>query len=282
MQYLKAHYSVEPAYFSLNECDLGIDILQTPQEHAEFIKEIGRRFEEAGLKTHMLLADASSPHPVKFIDAAMSDPQAVKYVGALSYHTWHDGTNEEFRQWGAAARKLNVPLFIGEGGTDADSYRYPAIFQEPWYPLYEIETYVRICAFSQPRSILHWQMTANYSILVGGGRSGEPLGPGRRFWQIKQINLTPPGSAALPVDVKSAEINACGYRFHDQCFVHVVNSGAARQATIAGLPPSSREAQIYLTDADHGMKELSRVIVTGGIANLDLPKESLVTVVASP
>ncbi len=150
LKYLKTHEGVEAAYFSINEADLGIDILQTPEEHAEFIKEVGARLVAAGLKTKLLLGDACSPHPVKFIEAAMQDPGVLQYVGAVSFHSWHDGTDAEFTAWGDAAKKLKLPLFVGEGGTDADSYRYPAIFLEPWYGLYEADTYVRICACAAP------------------------------------------------------------------------------------------------------------------------------------
>lgn len=39
--YAKLYYGIEFSMFSFNESDLGIDVLYTPQEHAEFIKECG-------------------------------------------------------------------------------------------------------------------------------------------------------------------------------------------------------------------------------------------------
>ena len=35
--------------------------------------------------------------------------------------------------------------------------------------LYEIELYVRMLALSEPKSILQWQLTSDYSLLAGGG-----------------------------------------------------------------------------------------------------------------
>jgi hypothetical protein len=282
LQYLKSAYKVEPRLMSINESDLGIDILQTPEEHAEFIREVGRRMADAGLKTRMLLGDACSPHPVKFVDAAMRDPYTIKYIGAVSFHSWHDGTDAEFRAWGNAARKLSVPLIVGEGGTDSDSYRYPPIFQEPWYAMYELDTYMRICAQAQPLSILHWQMTSNYSLLVGGGRSGQPLAPGRRFWQVKQLNLTPADSAAIPVSGSANNITACAYLDHQRTLIHLLNNAAERTTTITGLPVQSVQAHIYLTDETNGMKELPPATVTNGTITVTLPQDSLVTIDAAP
>jgi len=42
--YLKQNYGVEPALFSFNESDLGINVRQTGEEHAELIKGLGAYF----------------------------------------------------------------------------------------------------------------------------------------------------------------------------------------------------------------------------------------------
>ncbi|HMB96023.1 MAG TPA: hypothetical protein VKK61_08295, partial [Tepidisphaeraceae bacterium] len=171
--YLKKNFGVEPELFSFNESDLGIDIRQTPEDHADMIKRLGAYFASQGLTTKMLLGDTSDAHPTEFIDAAMNDPQAVKYISAVSFHCWRGGTDEQFSKWNQAAQKLNIPLFVAEGGTDADAHRYPAMFTEPWFSLDEIDLYVRICRLCQPKSIMEWQLTADYSVLAGG-RDNKP------------------------------------------------------------------------------------------------------------
>ena len=47
--YLKERYGVEPALFSFNESDLGINVRQTPREHNELIKNLGAVFASKGL-----------------------------------------------------------------------------------------------------------------------------------------------------------------------------------------------------------------------------------------
>ena len=84
--YLKENYGVEPELFSFNESDLGINIHQTAEEHATQIKKLGAYFAAKNLTTKMLLGDTSDATPTNFIKAAMADPEAMKYVGAISFH----------------------------------------------------------------------------------------------------------------------------------------------------------------------------------------------------
>jgi hypothetical protein len=75
---------------------------------------------------------------------------------------------------------LNVPLLVAEGSTDAAAYRYPQILNEQSFALYEINLYLRILAIAQPRSILQWQLTADYSPLAGAAFSTTTVHCGRR------------------------------------------------------------------------------------------------------
>jgi len=158
--------------FSFNESDLGIDVRQTAREHAELIKKLGPHMASQGLATKLLLGDTSDARPVEFIKTALQDLASVKYIGAVSFHSWRDCTHEILAQWRDAARALNVPLLVGEGSTDAAAYRYPQIFLEQSFALYEIDLYTRILSISQPKSIVQWQFTADYSVLVGNGIFG--------------------------------------------------------------------------------------------------------------
>jgi hypothetical protein len=283
--FLKEKYGVEAAMFSFNESDLGINVRQTPREHAELIKTLGAWFAGKGLATKLALGDTSDANPIDFIKPAMKDPEAVKYVGAVDFHSWRGCTDEILAQWRDAARELNVPLVVAEGSTDAAAYRYPQIFNEQSFALYEINLYLRILAIAQPRSILQWQLTADYSPLAGGGifNDNGPLRPTRRFWNLKQLASTPPRSFSLPV--------ACGKQPNLTCAafgniaegiytVHMVNHGAARTATLTGLPPTVRQLRLWVTDAQRGMQELDRVPVTGGKAQFSLAATSYTTVVS--
>ena len=284
--FLKEKYGVEAALFTFNESDLGINIRQTPREHAELIKTLGPYFASRGLATRLALGDTSDATPIGFIKPALRDPEALRYVGAVDFHSWRGCTDEILAQWRDAARELNVPLLVAEGSTDAAAYRYPQIFTEQSFALYEINLYLRILAIAQPRSILQWQMTADYSLLTGGGVFNDqgPLRPTRRFWNLKQLASTPPRSFGLPVACNKSNLTcaAFGDIANDVYTVHMVNNGAARTATLTGLPPIVKQLRIWVTDSQRGMQEGSPIPVTGGKAEFKLDATSFTTVVGAP
>jgi hypothetical protein len=284
--YLKEKYGVEAAMFSFNESDLGINVRQTPREHAELIRTLGAYFASRGLATKLALGDTSDANPIDFIKPAMKDPEAVKYIGAVDFHSWRGCTDEKLAQWRDAARELNVPLVIAEGSTDAAAYRYPQIFAEQSFALYEIDLYTRILAIAQPRSILQWQFTADYSLLAGGGifNDNGPLRPTQRFWNLKQLAATPPRSFALPVKCNRPGITcaALGNIAEGVYTLHVVNNGGGRPATVTGLPAEVKQLRLWVTDKQRGMQEGERIPVTGGKAQFTLDATSYVTLISVP
>ena len=285
--FLKEKYGVEAAMFSFNESDLGINVRQTPREHAELIKTLGSWFAHKGLTTKLALGDTSDANPIDFIRPAMKDPEAVKYVGAVDFHSWRGCTDEILAQWRDAARELNVPLVVAEGSTDAAAYRYPQIFHEQSFALYEINLYLRILSIAQPKSILQWQLTADYSPLAGGGifNDSGPLRPTRRFWNLKQLAATPPRSFSLPVACDKQPNLTCaafGNIAEGIYTVHLVNNGAERAATLTGLPPTVKQLRLWITDAQRGMQELDRIPVNDGKAQFSLAATSYTTVVSEP
>jgi hypothetical protein len=256
-------------------------VLQSPREHADAIKRLGAYFASRGLKTRMLLGDTGNPTGDRFIDVAAADPEAGKYIGAVSFHSWNGGTIAQYTHFSEAARKLGVPLLVCEGGLDPSAHQYRAIFLEPWFCLNEISQYVEICRVAQPLSILHWQYTADYSILTGG-RDGQPLQPAQRFWNIKQLGMTAPGSTALPVTCDHPKVISCAFADHGACVVHLVNNGAERKATVSGLPAGLKEMRVLVTDSRRGMQESGRVAVGQGTVQLHLDAMSFTTLAGTP
>ena len=278
--FLKEEWGVEADYFSFNESDIGIDVLHTPQEHRDFIKSFGAALAEHHLPTKMLLGDNSDATTIDFIRPALEDKEAHQYIGAVSFHSWRGCDDETLMRWRDAARSINVPLIVGEGSTDAAAWRYPAIFKESTFALYEINLYIRLCAICQPLSILQWQLTADYSLLQGNGILGDdgPLRPTQRFHNLRQLSMTPADAFAVPVTVDKDNVNTAAFynKARHQGAVHIVNNGAACKAEIVGLPVSASRADIYVTHARQG-EEHTQVNVAQGTATIDMPAESFVT-----
>jgi hypothetical protein len=281
--FMKEKYGVEAAMFSFNESDIGINVLQSPREHTELLKTLGPILASKGLATKLLLGDTSDARPVGYIKMAMQDLEAVKYVGGVSFHSWRGCSDEILAQWRDAARALNVPLLVGEGSTDAAAHRYNRIFLEQSFALHEINLYTRILAIAQPKSILQWQLTADYSILIGGGVLGDngPLRPTQRFWNLKQLASTPERAFHLPIscDKPGLACAAFGNIAEGNYAVHVVNTGAARPATVTGLPACVKELRAWVTDSLRGMQEGPRIPVRDGKADLTLDPTSFTTLI---
>ena len=281
LSYIKSYYGIEIDMFSFNESDLGIDIIHTPQEHCDFIKEFGEYLAKRALPTKLLLGDNSDATTYDFIVPALNDINALPYIGAVSFHSWRGCDDVTLIKWREAARKLNVPLIVGEGSTDAAAYGYPEIFNESTFALYEINLYTRICALSQPKSILQWQLTSDYSLLLGDGifRTEGPLRTTQRFWNIKQLASTPEESMHIPAKVNKESVNVAAFAniVRGEYALHLVNNGASREATIKGLPDNVKSVRVYVTNSKESMKE-SKVNVTDGFVRILLQPISFISI----
>jgi hypothetical protein len=276
--YLKEKYGVEISLFSFNESDLGINIRQTAEEHNKLIKGLGAYFVSRGLKTKMLLGDNSDATTYKFIYSALNDPETHPYIGAISFHSWRGWDKETLQKWADAATKLNKPLIVAEGSIDAQAWGYPQIFLESSYALKEINLYVRLLAICQPESILQWQLTADYSLLAGGGIFGDTmkLRPTQRFWNMKQLSSTPENLKAIPISGNEKDISVAvlGDDKKDIYAIHLVNNGAARKITIKGIPKNISQFKIFVTDKNRDMQQEKNVPVENGEATFILDQTS--------
>jgi hypothetical protein len=284
VEYMKNMYGVEAVLFSFNESDLGINVRHTGEEHAEFIKGLGAHLASKGLATKLLLGDNSDATTFDFIVPAMKDPETHKYIGALSFHSWRGCTDENLKKWAGAARKMNLPLLVGEGSTDAAAWNYPEIFSESSFALHEINLYIRICAVCQPLSILQWQLTADYSLLTGNGIFGTqgPLKPTQRFWNLKQLASTPEEAFAIPLTCNKETIQcaAFGNIARNTYAVHMVNNGAECPVTIHGIPPGITGFTVFVTNARKQMEQLEPVEVIDGVAKINLTPAGFTTLIS--
>jgi len=282
--FLKQQFGIEAALFSFNEPDIGINVLQTPEEHVNMIKILGRKFAAKGLATKLLLADTSNAtkEALRLAQAAVNDFEARQYIAAVAFHTWGGCDTESLRGWAEVSRQLNVPLMATETGVDSEAHHNPDLFHELSYQLQQADLYVRLLAICQPLNLLEWQLTADYSVLNGGGVygwSGE-LRPTMRFWTLKQIGETPRGSFAIPAVSSHRLVTAAAYAdtLNGTYTVHLVNNGAARPAKVSGLPESVKELRVFVTDQNRGLAEQESIPVAAGEASFELPACSFTSV----
>ncbi|MFO7669168.1 MAG: hypothetical protein R6W31_05885 [Bacteroidales bacterium] len=285
IQYVKDQYGFEFAMFSFNESDLGINVRQTAGEHAAFIKGLGAYLESRGIKTKLLLGDTADADGWPFVETAINDPSTHPYIGAVSFHSWRGYSDENLEKWASAAQRMELPLLVGEGSMDAGAWRYPDIFLESTYAMEEMRLYTRILKICQPESILQWQLTTDYSPMTGGGVYGKsdiPLTPTQRFWNFKQIADVPENLYAMPVEADRENILCAALGDNDRGIyaIHIVNSGASRQATLRGLPEGIRRVKVFVTNENHNMSQRATTWVRNGEARFLAESNSFITLIA--
>lgn len=284
--FMKEEFGVTTEYFSFNESDLGIDVRQTAREHLQLIKELGRLFRKNGLKTKLLLGDNSDLTTLEFMLPTSKDPAARAFMGPVSFHSWRGYTEENLYRWYDMANRVNRPLIVGEGSIDAGAWRYPEIFQEEDYAREEINTYIKIMKIAQVRSILQWQLTADYSLMAGGGIFGndeEPLYPTQRFFNLKQLAETPENLHYIPTKTDEATINVTALidDKKQSGAIHIVNNGARRTVTISPIPEYINQFTHYVTNDSSDMRKLEQVVVLENQINVVMEPDSFITLISN-
>ncbi len=275
--YARKQYGVEPDLFSFNEPDGGVRVKFSAEEHCDAIKRIGAHLEKLGLKTKMLLGDvchARGTHTYAL--PAANDPEAARYIGAVSFHSWGGAKPEEYGAWSGLADKLKVPLLVAELGVDAWAWR-GAAYDTFEYALREVRMYQEIVTHARPRGTMQWEFTSDYST-VKVEKDGK-LVPTVRFWFVKHFcNLTPPKAEVLAAASDNPKVLVTAFRGEGPVYtLHVSNFGAARPAAISGLPAEVKSLRAVRTGAAESFKELPAVAVEGGAAKVQLARQSLLT-----
>ena len=274
--HLKEKYGAEPDLFSFNEPDLGVSIGLTPEAHREALKRIGAHLEQLGLKTRMLLGDTANPRDSHtYVLATAADAAAMRHVGALSFHSWGGGTPAQYQAWAEVAAWLQLPLLVGEAGTDPGSYRNRT-FDSYAYGLQEAQQLQDLLRYACPTASLYWQLTDDYAVArLDAQGHVQPTG---RFWLLKHFhNLTPPKSRVLTSASDQAEVSISAFARGEALTVHLLNTGAARPATLTGLPAGTWRC--VTTTEEAGFQETVLTLTGSGPQALALPARSLTTCV---
>lgn len=271
--YLKKHYNAEPDYFSFNEPDLGVNVGFSAELHREAIKRIGAHFVSLGLKTKMLLGDTANPRDShNFTLATAADAEAMKYVGAVSFHSWNSGTPAQYGAWADVAHWLKLPLIVGEAGTDPGAYRNRT-FDSYAYGLREAEQFQQLLRDATPVSLLYWEYNEDYGLVRK--KSDGKIEPTGRFWLMKQFGtLTPAKSQVVQSASDNPEVLVSAFAKNGKLVAHVLNLGPERDVSVVGLQSGSWK-RVVTTEAA-GFQEQAPTQVG---STLHLPARSLTTLI---
>jgi hypothetical protein len=268
--YAKQNYGVEPDLFSFNEGNIGVYVLFSPEEHAVALKRIGAHFQKLGLKTKMLLGDATGPRGThEYVLAAAADPEAMQYVGAVAFHTWGGATPEQYAAWGDVGEWLGVPLLAAEVGVDAFAHRNQ-MYDSYHYGLREAQMQQELILYARPQGTQFWEFTGDYGLAKA--LPDGTVEPTARFWLMKHFtDLTPQKSEVLATASDQKDVLVTAFRTPRYMAVHIVNMGPARTARLDGLPEGNWKT-VVTTETEHYRE---KPVVTP----LQLPACSVVTLV---
>jgi hypothetical protein len=287
LEFARDHYGVEPNFFSFNEPSIGVYVLFSPEQHRDAIKSLGEAFLARGLKTKMILAEACSPTvETSYAQPTLNDPCALQYVGVVSIHSWPWG---DFASWAAGvsawsdvADSINVPLVVGEAGSDAGAYHTPYIFPMFDYAIGDLRNFIGLLRYGRPRGVMHWEYTNDYP-LVDMTRL-HPV-PDNRYYYIKQIQDYSADSNAISVACDNNNVMAVAFSNDSagktRWTVHLANLGPARQAIISGLPAGITNAGVIRTTETEQFRQMDGVPVISGSVTIDLARLSFTTVTVS-
>ncbi len=273
--YARDHYAVEPDLFSFNEPDLGIRVLFSAEEHRDLIKSLGAHLQGLGLKTKMLLCDVSNPRGTHvYAQPTVEDAEAMRYVGAVSFHSWGGASPGQYEAWASLAESLTVPLLVAEMGTDPDGWRGRG-YDSYWYGTEELRMYQELLLYARPQATVYWEFTEDYSLVHSTSDGILPTG---RYWLVKQLtDLTPAQSDALATASDHEKVLITAFRKDEAYAVHIANLSAAREARITGLPAGMTSWRVSVTTEERGFVEVDPVLAEDGGVRLLLPARSLVT-----
>ena len=273
LAYAKKHYGIEPTFFSFNEPDLGVDVGFSGETHRDAIKRIGAYFVSQGIKTKLLLGDTANPRDSHvFTLPTAADADAMQYVGAVSFHSWGNGTAQQYRSWRDVGRWLQLPLIVGEAGSDPGFYRNYA-FDSYSYGLRDAEQYQHLLRDAEPTAIIYWQYTEDYGLVHV--KADGTIEPTARFYLMKQFaTLTPTKSEVVASESDQPDVFVSAFTKGDAVTVHILNRGAEREVTLSGLPQGNwREVT---TTEDKGFEEAA---LSAAPTTLKIPARSMVSLV---
>lgn len=282
LTYARDNYQTEPEYFSFNEPDLGFYVLFNGTEHKDFILALGPKLKAAGLRTKLALGDVGSTGAIGFTNSAAADPEAVKYIGAVAWHSWGAGTPSQLRAWGDLAEKLKVPLWDTEAGVSGTAYRNPDQIRTYDYAVKDMNVYLEVLLYARPQAIQFWQYSetpgAGYSMLTADSKPTERFGFMRQY-----AEFIPAGSEALNGEMVEG-VHFLAYRHPQKQTLALVfgnTSSTAKKITVRGLPSGVKSLVAVRTSQGAIFQTIQAPSISGDAITVDVPARSLTTVRAS-
>lgn len=234
--YARDQYGVTVDYVSINEANLGVNILiEDPAQFAEIIKVTGARFAEAGLPTQWVLGDTSnSADLIEYATPIWEDEAVRPYVGMLAFHSWDaqvtDNTLITISDWSQA---IGLNLWVTETGYDPEVYRTPEVFETWDHAIQTARVYSRLYKLAGINVAFYWQMMDDYRLVSQDGTMPLPA-----FYMLEQLRQTvPSGSQIVATSRNGINLYTFAAQSDTGFTVHLTNTDEVPVIVdLAGMP----------------------------------------------
>lgn len=287
IKYGKDHYGVDVDTVGFNEPEGGTDLSISPTAMRDFIKISGPIFQTYGLKTKWEVYGSVRAYTTYtyYWPVVLTDPVALQYIGALAYHSWwstYDISNYDpliFEKMQAYADSYNLPLWCTEMGENGSAFSSaPDIWSKWWYAKGEAPTFHYVFRHAKTTIGFRWDYYNDYNMMNPANLNEKY----KIYYIVKMgLSVTPTGADILETESDDPEVMeiASVHDGTDQFALWLFNKSATtvKSVNITGIPAQSLTQK--RTSVTEDMAQIGVETVSGGVLNINLPPESLVTLI---
>lgn len=270
-------YKAEAEYFSFNEADYGINVRFVPQDIAEFIRQAGPRFKQAGLKTRFLVGDTANGNAlVGYATPLLEDAALAPYLGPIAFHCWDvlDAPDTQYTAIADLGHKYKKPIWCTEAGFDAQLWQKP----NPWdgwdSGLRLALAYARTLTLSGPSRMYYWTYQDNYPLVSQDAQKEYPT-----FAVVRQFErLFPRGTRIARLTCDREELSGVAGVRSGKVSALLVNSAGAGQVTVSGLGSKSLLRVTVMSDGRTASAPEMMIASAKGTLTIAAPARSVIIV----
>jgi O-glycosyl hydrolase len=227
-------YGVKVSYISVNEPDMGVNLLMSPVEQAELIRQAVPRFEEAGLATKWLVAECAHMVGCQWDAQLIYNDETIRpYLGPLAIHSWDsDSHDKDIADLGDYALEQEIEIWVTEAGWNPDLWQSPERFPTWQNALSLARVYSLVLKLARVNVLLYWQM-AGYDYQLNDGTQPYPA-----FDILHQFKeQIPEGSQVVETSPNLDHVYVLAVQAPSHFMVHLINDYDKPQTiTLVGIP----------------------------------------------
>lgn len=258
-------YHVKVSYLSFNEANLGINVLLSPEDAIEMIRQGGKRFRELGLETRWLLGDTSNMgEAIPYASQIWNVGEIREYLGPLAFHSWDaQAADDVLRGIGTFADQNGLDVWCTEGGWDAQLWQKPEQFPRYTHALNLAAVYARALKMTRASRLLYWQMSGrDYSL-----NDGQKPYPSLQFLDEFKRQF-PEGSQVIETSPDRSAIKFVAAKKGSEMAVLLVNVSLGEDVWVEGLQEGTYH--LIWSSAKQPEMQVSQLRVEGGRVQVHL------------